>query len=274
MTQSDRIGALDAVRGILILLGVVYHAAQPYESHAWIISDPGYSPTLAWIAFALHEFRMPGFFMLSGFLAALAYRKYGARTLLTRRLVRLGVPLLFGLLLISPLQSAITVWLHRVHCSSTLPCGVRVLHSLTVSHLWFLVYLLLFVAALPATFALLHSVQKVAARHTHAPRLLVRLHAASWLAPALVSLGVLAACVEILHGIAHWTHVLYSEWWGFFILYDALRLFGWFALGIAVASTTSWLFHELVVRRVAWLRFALNGVGQLPKTVLRKVSNP
>lgn len=249
--QHERIATIDAVRASFILLGVVYHAAQPYESHAWIISDQAYSPALASIAFALHEFRMPGFFMLSGFLAALACRKYGARTLLTRRLVRLGVPLLFGLLTIVPLQNALTAWLHHVQCSPGLPCGVRVSHGFALSHLWFLAYLLLFVAAVPATFALLRRVQRIFERHAHAPRILAQLHAASWLAPALLGLSVLAGCVAILHGIAHFTNGLYREWLGFFTPYDALRLFGWFALGIGCAiswvQANAW-FHERPAR--------------------------
>ncbi|MGH8186870.1 MAG: acyltransferase family protein, partial [Steroidobacteraceae bacterium] len=258
--QQERIVSVDAVRAVFILLGVVYHAAQPYESHAWIISDPAYSPVLAGIAFALHEFRMPGFFMLSGFLAALAYRKYGARTLLTRRLVRLGVPLLFGLLTIVPLQNALTAWLQHVQCSPGQPCGVRVSHGFAVSHLWFLAYLLLFVAALPATFELLRRAQRIFARHAHAPRILVQLHAASWLAPALLGLSVLAGCVAILHGIAHFAHGLYREWLGFFIPYDALRLFGWFALGIGCAvsamQANAW-FHERPARSASVVSIVL-----------------
>jgi glucan biosynthesis protein C len=232
---------------------VVYHAAQPYESNAWIVTDHESVAPIAWLAFALHQFRMPGFFMLSGFLGALAYRKYGAGAFLSRRLVRLGVPLLTGLLVINVAQSALIAWLQTTHCSHNGPCSIRTSHTqLSVSHLWFLIYLLAFVVALPAAVEFLRRcIAQLPWRSK--PRSAADSRASTgWVPPVAGGLATLVLFGAALHAIAHWAPVLYQLWWGFLVPYDALQMFGWFALGMACGVDTrqadAWFRNRLPLR--------------------------
>ncbi|RDE05801.1 hypothetical protein DVW87_11435 [Sphingomonas aracearum] len=110
-----------------MLLGVVLHSSSWQEPR--VLFDA--------ITLVSHSFRMGAFFALSGFLAAVALQRRSPRLWLQRRLARLGVPAVFGLLVLCPL----TGWVlsHRPpHASWGPPLPYD------WYHLWFLVALLLY----------------------------------------------------------------------------------------------------------------------------------
>ncbi|WP_200479220.1 acyltransferase family protein, partial [Azospirillum brasilense] len=86
--------SLDAARGLLMILGVPYHAALIYTpGYDWVMNSPD---GIAWIGlFAdfIHSFRMPAFFLISGLLITHSLRRHGPRAVLTSRASRLLVPL-------------------------------------------------------------------------------------------------------------------------------------------------------------------------------------
>ena len=71
---NQRFHGLDALRGFAMLLGIVLHAALPYmgfgESMIWP-SDNDDSRLIVIIFQFIHLWRMPVFFILSGFFASL-----------------------------------------------------------------------------------------------------------------------------------------------------------------------------------------------------------
>ncbi len=145
---AERLHGLDACRAVAMLLGVFVHAAIPYQTHGgggWAFDDPAES---AWITAAihvLHSFRMPLFFLLAGFFAALLVERRGVRGLLVNRGARLGVPLLLGMLTISPLCGL--AWaIAAGELEHVTPAGLA--REVTgFWHLWFLRDLLVLVAA-------------------------------------------------------------------------------------------------------------------------------
>lgn len=172
--------------------------------------------------------------MLSGFLGALAYRKYGARAFVSRRLIRLGVPLLTGLLVINVAQSALIAWLQKTHCFNGLPCSIRTSHTLlSVSHLWFLIYLLVFVATLPAAVEFLRRIVALLPWRSKRQAADAWSGATGWVRPVAGGIAMLVLFGATLHAIAHCAPFLYQLWWGFLVPYDALQMFGWFGLGMA-----------------------------------------
>ncbi len=95
---------LDALRGFAMLLGIVLHAAIPFVPY-WEEGDPG--SNLLWTVFEfIHGFRMPLFFILSGFFTTMLWRRRGLRALLRHRLRRVGLPLLIGVFVVLPLVVA------------------------------------------------------------------------------------------------------------------------------------------------------------------------
>ena len=104
---------LDALRGFAMLLGVLLHAALAYFplSH-WPVQDRGAAGSEdAWAAFVLvlHGFRMPLFFLMSGYFSAMLWRRRGLGSLVRHRLRRVAVPFAIGMVTIVP----ITDWATR-----------------------------------------------------------------------------------------------------------------------------------------------------------------
>jgi glucan biosynthesis protein C len=128
---------LDALRGLLMLLGVILHAALIYSTRAaWAISDPQQHPAFDAVYHVIHTFRMPTFFMISGLLCAAGLRK-GAGRFLAGRTPRLLVPLAATALLVNSVQVALVSGPATFWADYT---GGR-----WVGHLWFLLDLLVYV---------------------------------------------------------------------------------------------------------------------------------
>lgn len=99
---------LDALRAVAMLLGIVLHAALSFAPIPWTINDNQQSEFYEVIFAVIHGFRMPLFFLISGFFTAMLWRRYGLRGLIKQRLKRIVLPLVAGLLTIVPLMWAIS----------------------------------------------------------------------------------------------------------------------------------------------------------------------
>lgn len=105
--NSERVFALDALRGIMMLLGIVLHAASSYslksEWGTWSVKDPDNNfPFLVLVEY-IHAFRMPVFFVAAGFFGALLFYKKGPVALLRNRFQRILLPFVAGVIIIWPL---------------------------------------------------------------------------------------------------------------------------------------------------------------------------
>ena len=112
-SDSQRFDALDAVRATAMLLGVFYHAMLfggmigggppggfgPLGGPGGQREFNGSMITQEW----LHSFRMPLFFLISGFFCHMMLGKYGLWSYLFRRWWRIGLPLLIGIFTFVPL---------------------------------------------------------------------------------------------------------------------------------------------------------------------------
>ncbi len=106
---------LDALRGFAMLLGIGLHTALSFFPSAWWVRDRtadfgGLFDEFLW---AVHGFRMPVFFLMSGFFTALLWRRRGLPALLRHRLRRVGLPLLIGMITIVPLTGLVGSWATR-----------------------------------------------------------------------------------------------------------------------------------------------------------------
>ena len=140
---------LDALRGVAMLLGILLHAGVflvPVEfwpvHEAWAWETAPEANVYAWILSVIHGFRMPLFFLLSGFFTAMLWQSRGLHRLVRHRLGRVGLPLLAGMFTVVPAIA----WVEPG--GSLLDWPLAWLGGL--EHLWFLWYLLLLVAGLVA----------------------------------------------------------------------------------------------------------------------------
>ena len=93
--KAQRIHSLDAMRAILMLLGVYFHLSLAYTtfSEDWVRDLSSTSPFFDFIFGLLHYFRMHGFFLIAGFFGSLLYHKRGAGKMMVNRFKRILLPL-------------------------------------------------------------------------------------------------------------------------------------------------------------------------------------
>ena len=95
---------LDALRAVAMLLGIVLHAALSFMPGIWPVQDSRQNGMFQPAVAAIHGFRMPLFFVLSGFFTAMLWRRRGLRALLGHRCKRILLPLLLFMVTLIPFQ--------------------------------------------------------------------------------------------------------------------------------------------------------------------------
>ena len=156
MQTGERVHHMDNLRALAMLAGVVFHAALAYSPlmhPIWPLADAGRSIAVDVVAWFLHLFRMPLFFVVAGFFAALLVARRGMAGLFRNRAARVLLPLVLFLPLVLAsmhwltMQAVATVahpspalvwmreWIEQHGALPSLPGW---------AHLWFLFYLLLF----------------------------------------------------------------------------------------------------------------------------------
>jgi glucans biosynthesis protein C len=152
LDSTDRLHALDSLRASMMLLGIVLHVLSLYiDFPLGRIPDSGTSAAFDFGFLLLHVFRMPVFFMMSGFFAALLLTRRGARRFITNRTGRIVVPFVVGWL---PLF--VLVWMSAAYAvrqshgkfiiaDEGFRLGLFVRDEGLV-HLWFLYYLIFYYA--------------------------------------------------------------------------------------------------------------------------------
>jgi glucan biosynthesis protein C len=156
MPSPGRYHYLDNLRALAMLSGVLFHAALAYSplAHAFVpTADRGQSAAVDVCIWFLHLFRMPLFFLVAGFFAALLVARRGLGGLFRNRLRRIALPFVIFWPLVHAALSYSTL-----HAASTVQHPsplLALIRQLTqtqglpeqlpgTGHLWFLYYLLLF----------------------------------------------------------------------------------------------------------------------------------
>ena len=124
---AERIHGLDLLRAVSMLLGILLHATLPYI----LAAETTPPPTWVFLIFvAIHTWRMPLFFILAGFFAAMSLSRNAILSFCWDRFYRIMLPLLLFLPLFQ------------------MPYFVKGLRGdwsdASLLHLWFLFYLSLF----------------------------------------------------------------------------------------------------------------------------------
>jgi glucan biosynthesis protein C len=124
---APRIQGLDLWRAILAIAGLVRHAAD------WHVGNPVFDTVILISA----SFRMGAFFCISGLLTGYALLRHPPGTWIRRRTRQLGVPMLFGLIVLCPLISLVVGW-------TKMQEGQAFTLDINWYHIWFLPALLLY----------------------------------------------------------------------------------------------------------------------------------
>lgn len=187
--QHHHYHGLDALRGVMMMLGIVLHASALYLAAppgTWPVpADAETSPAFDLVFHFIHAFRMPAFFLLAGFFAALLVERRGMAGALKNRAARVLAPLVAGTLVILPVTAIAMVdfALSARFGTRALWPDPELLYKLRLDfaatghptgepvalHLWFLLYLVWFCLLLPAWEALARGAARLDARLRGAP---------------------------------------------------------------------------------------------------------
>lgn len=127
---ANRVHFLDSMRGILMLLGVLYHSALVFTKDInWAIKSNDTTEIAYWIAEFLHMYRMPVFFIISGYFILFTIRKYGINSFLKIRLKRILIPLI---------TTALTLNIIQAYVINGNNWSTYYFDKGWISHLWFL----------------------------------------------------------------------------------------------------------------------------------------
>lgn len=150
---NGRVHALDNLRACLMWLGIVLHVAVNHlHAPAFLpFRDQAVTPFADLTVIFIHTFRMPAFFVLAGFLAAMMADTRGYRAMLRNRLRRIALPFA----VFWPVLFVLTVALVLAyrHMMSTGNFGLSLADApmrdpsraaINTMHMWFIYYLLWF----------------------------------------------------------------------------------------------------------------------------------
>ncbi len=99
---------LDALRAGAMLLGIVLHASHSFFPSFWMVADSRQDDVFGIVFSAIHGFRMPLFFVMSGFFSAMLLHRRGRGALVKHRFHRVFLPLLAGMFTIVPLTIGVS----------------------------------------------------------------------------------------------------------------------------------------------------------------------
>jgi glucans biosynthesis protein C len=163
LPKTERIFALDMLRAIMMLLGIVLHSAVTYASTPmpWPIKSPDNHLAFDALVDFIHLFRMPIFFVISGFFAAFLLFERGHGEMIKNRVTRLICPFVVGIFFLFPLATLAGIYSNNSFEETPLNLAAFytqfINYFLTTGvntiHLWFLYYLAMFSLMMWALYA-------------------------------------------------------------------------------------------------------------------------
>lgn len=157
MESTNRLHYMDNIRALAMMLGVLFHAAlaySPFMHDLWFTTGDQSSWVIDFVAFFTHLFRMPVFFMLSGFFVIMLIQKRGISGMLKNRALRILLPFIIFLPLVMLGYFVVMGWgIKHVENLSPLMQYFKMMETMpdlpkpepSTTHLWFLFNLMLFI---------------------------------------------------------------------------------------------------------------------------------
>ena len=268
---DERIHGLDAVRAFALLIGVAMHVVGPWLENlpdATFREAP--SATAAAIWFFPHIFRMPVFFLVAGYFGRLLAERYETRQFIKDRAKRIALPLAFGFVITALMGLALALGALASGMSfaevtalvqaqreqiATAGDANGGLGRVTLGHLWFLYYLLLFYGVALISRGAARAVDREGKALSSIDRVL-RFFMRTGLAAVVFALPVAAWYVFMWPDWAHWQGLPTPQ--SLIPNVPAVLVFG---LSFAVG----WLLHRqthlLLQLRNRWVAYSLAAIA-------------
>jgi fucose 4-O-acetylase-like acetyltransferase len=263
--KKERLLYIDNLRIVLTALVVLHHLAIQYGApgityynEVGPMSD--ISAILMTLLLAINQsFFMGFFFMVSSYFTPGSYDRHGAGQYVRDRLKRLGIPLLFYILVISPLLQYVLALFRGFNGSilEFIPRMIESLPDIDVGPLWFVAALLFF--------SLLYVLWRLFFRPTPSHQHSVN-RAPSNVAIVLfgVALGLVTVVVRLWFPVGwelmvvHWQLSHFSQYIAMFVIGLIAYQRGWFA-GLTDAQGKFWRWVILVLILLFPVLFVIGG---------------
>jgi glucan biosynthesis protein C len=227
----NRIHFMDSMRSVLMMLGVVIHSSNVFDpARDWSIYSQNSSMIAGYLGDLIHLFRIPAFFVVSGFFCVLTMKKYRVGKFIRVRLKRIVIPLLFTALTLNSIQAVFLTCtgFRRYDMAQFL------LEGGWVSHLWFLNNLIVYFIIAAALAAYLKTPTRIAEKFlgdmfSSVPMIIV-----------IFSMPFLTIMILMLNKIGF---PLYSEVLGAFNTYSILIYLPYFAFGAILGCRNELLYR-------------------------------
>lgn len=132
---------MDSMRSILMMLGVILHSVNVFDSKQdWVIYSTNTTIIADYVSDLIHVFRMPAFFLISGFFCVHTIIKYKPKLFFMVRIKRLLIPLLVTGVSLNTLQNCILQYTGFYQ----LDMWSYIINGDWISHLWFLINLVIY----------------------------------------------------------------------------------------------------------------------------------
>lgn len=224
---------IDALRALAFSLLIAYHLAMLYVADwNWHLKSSHQSAVLQWPMLFFNRWRMDLIFLISGVSIAFLLRKTGPGALFRQRSWRLLLPLLFGILIVVPIQPycqgvanglvepGFAAFLGRYYAGYPWPENAfdGWQYGFTWNHLWYLVYLWCYTAL----FTLLQP-----AFHSRAGRGIERVFAGlrGWRLLLWPAVPILLFTVLLQRQFPN-TNALINDWYAHCV-YFTMFIYGW-----------------------------------------------
>lgn len=238
-TTTNRVYFLDWLRVGALGLLILYHTELPYVIDHWVARSAHQADRVSWLSQFISEWQMALLFLVAGAALRFSVGRDGAMPALQGRLKRIGPPILFGLAVLAPVQAL------GAQAAGLGLEGLAEGHQI-LQHVWFLPFLLLYVAMIVAVVAatprVSQSLETLTERVTRGRGAL------------LAITGVLCAG-SVLAVIAPRTYAIWDDpaghlkygglfalgFWGGAALWPRLEAHRWTAAALMALSAVAWL---------------------------------
>ncbi|WP_211237854.1 acyltransferase family protein [Aquimarina latercula] len=230
MDKNIRRCDLDWLRVIVFGLLIFYHVGMFFVPWGWHIKNNEISEGMRWPMLFLNQWRLPILFVISGMGTYYALSKRSLSKFNLERCLRLGIPLIFGMLVIVPPQ----IYFERLvtnqftgsyfyYLATEAFIGVYPEGNISWHHLWFLPYLLIFSIILSPLFI---RIKRNPSRFINWIRRQIQKPYGLYL--FIIPLYLIESLIEPFFDI---THALIDDWFNF-INSITLFLFGFILIAI------------------------------------------
>lgn len=227
---TRRIIYMDSMRSILMILGIVIHASNVFDNKQdWLIFSEQSTEIAHYLGEFITTFRMPAFFVISGFFCNIKIEGANLLIFLSAKLKRILLPLIATTLTLNSLQTYILVYSGYYQYDF----GQYIASGDWISHLWFLNNLLIYFVLATLFVWLFNPIIRLTGEILSCLFLSL---------PMVLVLFIVSSSVIFNYYLIYIEFPIFHKFFGIISLYSLLNYLPYFLFGILLRSNEQLLY--------------------------------